>query len=319
MATLARVDAISDRTLSRLLKWGSVALVALVIVFALVYVRGTRVDSGPSLPDRQVTAAEEVVKANPQNVNARLTLANTYLKTGRPEDALAQYDEILRAVPGLEAAVYGSATARMQTGDIDGAKKLFTQITTTTKKTEFANVDPLLASAYYWLGKIAADAGDPKTAVTNLKASLAIEDSDADSWYLLGTLQTKSGDAAGAVISLQRAVAFVPTGWCEPYAAMGDAYKAQSKAEMVEWAGAMTAFCGGDVDGAVSRLTPLTTGPGAVPAMLSLGLISEVQSQRDAAVDWYQKALKAEPGNTTAQTALGRLGATSVSAPAKAK
>jgi tetratricopeptide (TPR) repeat protein len=313
MTTLARVEAISDQTLSRLLKWGAVALGVLLVVFIAIYYRGTHVSAGPSLPDRQVLGAEENVRANPQNVNARLELANNYLKANRPEDAISQYDEILKAVPGLQAAVFGEASAKMQTGDTAGAKALYLQVIKTQKKGEFAAADPLLASAHYWLGKIAADASDWKTAATELKAGLVADNADADGWYLLGTVQTKAGDPKSAVTSLERAVAFVPTGWCEPYAALGDAYTALKAPEMSAYAGAMSTFCHDDADGAVTQLQTLTSGPAKVPAMLALGLIAETQSDRTTASGWYTKVLKADPANATAKTAMSRLTAPAAS------
>jgi tetratricopeptide (TPR) repeat protein len=325
MAMLARVDAISDRTLSRLLTWGVVVLVVLLAAFSVVYYRGTHVNSGPSLPDRQVQSAEDLVRKSPQNINARLELANAYLKVSRPEDAITQYDEILKAVPGLQAAVYGKASASMTLGDLTTAKKLFGQVITTQKKGEFAAADPLLASAHYWLGKMAADASDWKTAATEIKASLAADDADADGWFLLGTVQTKAGDPKSAVASLSRAVAFVPTGWCEPYGALVDAYTALKQPEMATYAGAMSVFCKGDAGGAVGQLEALTSGAAKVPAMLALGLIAETQSDRTVAQGWYEKALKADPANATAKTALARLssgttdGSASAAPQAKAK
>ena len=309
MTTLARVEGISDRTLTRLIRYGAIALAVMLVAFIAFYYKGQHVDSGPSLGERQIDSAEQAVRQAPQNVAARLSLAATYLKDGRPADALTQYEEILRAVPGNRAAMLGAGTAKMQDGDLDGAVALFAKIVAGTKNVEFSNVDPQLQSAYYWLGSIAAQRGNYDDAVKNIRASLKVDDSDADSWYLLGTLQIKQGDPQGAVASLKRAIAFVPTGWCEPYSALRDAYTASKAAELAEYAGAMGDFCGKRPDDATRRLSALTTGPAATDAMLGLGLIAETQSDRTAAVDWYRKVLVADPKNATAITALGRLDA----------
>jgi tetratricopeptide (TPR) repeat protein len=313
MTTLARVDGISDRTLTRLIRYGAIALAVMLVAFVAIYYRGTHVDSGPSLSERQIDSAERAVRQAPQNVAARLSLAATYLKDGRPEDALTQYQEILRAVPGNRAALLGAGTATMQNGDLDGAVAYFNKIVAGTKNVEFSNVDPQLQSAYYWLGSIAAQRNNYDDAVKNIRLSLKVDDSDADSWYLLGTLQIKQGDPKGAVASLQRAIAFVPTGWCDPYGALGDAYRAMKAPELTEYAGAMQDFCTKNPDSATKRLSALTTGPAAVDAMLGLGLIAETQSDRNAAIGWYRKVLVADPTNSTATTAMGRLGASGTS------
>jgi tetratricopeptide (TPR) repeat protein len=318
MTTLVRADGISDRTLTRLIRYGAIALAVMLVAFTAIYYRGTHVDSGPTLSERQIDSAEQAVRQAPQNVAARLSLAATYLKDGRPSDALTQYEEILRAVPGNRAAMLGAGTATMQDGDLDGAVAYFNRIIAGTKNVEFSNVDPQLQSAYYWLGSIAAQRGNYGDAVKNIRASLKVDDSDADSWYLLGTLQVKQGDAQGAVASLQRAIAFVPTGGCEPYAALGDAYRALKSAALTEYAGAMQDFCAKNPDSATKRLTALTTGPAAVNAMLGLGLIAETRSDRATATDWYRKVLVADPKNATATTAMGRLGGSGTSTTTKA-
>jgi Tfp pilus assembly protein PilF len=148
---------------------------------------------------------------------------------------------------------------------------------------------------------------DSDAAIKELTAALGIDNSDADAWYLLGTAQSSKGQDKAAVESLKRALLFVPTGWCEPYGALSASYTKLSLAEMAEYAGAMLDFCNKKPDAATNRLKALTTGPAAVSALLGLGLIAESTSDRTAAADWYQKVLKADAGNATALTALGRL------------
>lgn len=311
MATLARVDAISDRTLRRLIKWGVVALVLLVAVFGVVYYLGRHVSTGPSLADRQVSAAEQAVKDAPKNVQTRLKLAATYEAVGRVDDALAQYDEVLGAVPGNRVALLGKGIIVLDKGDAAAAKVLFTKITTDGSTQEFALADPNLGAAHFYLGKIAGSTNDYKTAITELKKALEVDRTDADAIFLMGQMQSKAGDEKGAVASFVSALSFVPTGWCEPYQAMSASYTSLGKAPLAEYAGAMAAFCQADPEQATQRLTALVETDAKIPALLGLGLIAETQAQRDDAVAWYQKALKASPGNTTAITGIARLTGTS--------
>lgn len=311
MATLGRVDAISDRTLGRLIRWGVVVLVLLVAVFAVVYYQGRHVSTGPSLADRQVSAAEQAVKDAPKNVQTRLKLAATYEAVGRVDEALAQYDEVLGAVPGNRVALLGKGVLLLNKGDSATAEKLFTTITTDGSTQEFALADPNLGAAHFYLAKIAGAAGEYPTAITELKKALAVDRTDADAIFLMGQMQSKAGDDAGAVASFTRALTFVPTGWCEPYQAMSSSYTALGKGAMAEYAGAMTAFCQADPEQATQRLSALVDTEAKVPALLGLGLVAETQAQRDDAVAWYQKALKAAPGNTTAITGIARLTGTS--------
>lgn len=308
MATLARVDTISDRTLGRLIKWGVIALVLLLAAFTALYVLGQRGNGGPTLADRAVSAAEDGVKQAPQNVQKRLLLAQAYTKAGRPDDAIAQYDEILRAVPNNSTATLGKATLLFQKGDLDGAKKLFTTMATQSKKGEFARVDPEAQTAHYYLGSIAIQQNQIDTAITELTRASSMDSSDADVLYLLGVAQSKKGDDASAVTNLTRAVAFVPTGWCEPWGALQTSYSKLGKSEMAQYAGGMNAFCGKDASGAIRQLEPLATGPAALPALIGLGLITESQGDKAASGAWYLKAYALAPTDTTVLSSLDRLG-----------
>lgn len=307
MTTLTRVDGISERTLTRLVRWGALALALLLVLFGAVYYLGQRSSSGPTLAERQVSAAEDAVKAAPQNVQDRLKLAATYQTVGRLDDAVAQFDEVLKAVPTNSTALLGLGSVLIQQGDLDAAKADLTKITSATSKAEFSNVDPQVEAAHYWLGSIAMKQNLADAAVKELTAALAIDNSDADAWYLLGTAQSKQGQDKVAVESLKRALLFVPTGWCEPYSALNASYTKLSLSEMAEYAGAMADFCADKSGSAAQRLQRLTTGPAAIDALLGLGLIAETSSDRTGALAWYQKVLKTQPANVTALNAVARL------------
>ncbi|HSN11137.1 MAG TPA: tetratricopeptide repeat protein, partial [Propionibacteriaceae bacterium] len=105
MTTLTGSGGISERTLRRLVRWGALALAVLLVTFGVVYVLGQRVDSGPTLAERQVSSAEDAVRAAPQNVQNRLLLASAYQKAGRLDDAAAQLQEVLKAVPTNNTAL----------------------------------------------------------------------------------------------------------------------------------------------------------------------------------------------------------------------
>jgi tetratricopeptide (TPR) repeat protein len=307
MAVMTRVDRVSEKTLSRLTRWSAAGLAVLVAAFAAVYVIGQRVDAGPTLSERQISAAEEAVRAAPQKVELRLQLAATYADAGRTDDALAQYAEVLTAVPGSKAAQMGKGSLLMKTGDLTAAAAAFRTVTAGSTKAEFSQIDPQLEAAHYFLGSIATTQGDLATAATELRAALAMDSTDADAWYLLGDVETRNGNPKTAVTDLRKALAFVPTGWCEPYAGLEAAYQKLADANAAEYAGAMVDFCQKNPAQATTRLEALTTGPVALDALLGLGLIAETSADRTAAVGWYQKALKADPGNAAATTAISRL------------
>ena len=89
---------------------------------------------------------------------------------------------------------------------------------------EMANVDPMLEASYYSLGSIAIEQGKPADAIPYLEKALAIKRSDADVLYLIGTAYSGIGKTDMAEAELRMAVAFVPIGWSDPYAAFADTF-----------------------------------------------------------------------------------------------
>ncbi len=298
----------SDRTLNRLLRISVVALVLAIGGFGVFYYLDQHVSAPPSLVDQQVAAAEQAVRKAPSNLDARLQLAAVYQADHRLDDALAQYKEILKADDGNRLALIGRGYVLIQQGDLDAAKADYTVITKASHKGEFAGADPQLQEAYYYLGVIANMQKQPKVALTNLDAALRIEATDSDALYQEGLARMQLGDAKTAVLAFQRAVQFVPTGWCEPWAATAKAYEALGSSDEVAYANAMGAWCKNRPAEAKKELTALTSGSAGVDAMLGLALIAQTDGDEKGAVGWYQKVLTVDRTNVSAMSALAQLG-----------
>jgi tetratricopeptide (TPR) repeat protein len=281
----------------------------------VIYFLDRNVDPGPSMAQRAVTSAEEAVRNNPNAVGARVALAASYAADGRFSDAIAQYSEVLKTVPDHHGALLGRANTYLALKDDAGATKDFQQLVDVAKGGEMANADPQLEEAYYRLGDIALRAGRNDEAVQLLTAALAINRSDADAMNLLGAAYVKTGKAADAVKALTSAIAFVPTGWCEPYQTLASAYTALGKVDGAAYATGMAAFCTGQPDVAVAALTPLTTGEFALDATLGLGLVAEGRGDVDTATTMFEKVLAKDPANFNATAGLQRLGTTHIAAP----
>lgn len=290
------------------MRLGVLVLVAGIAAFGAIYYQDQHVDAGPTLIERQTQAAEAAVKKAPNNIGARLALGASYRSVNRLDDALKQYDEILKADKTNRFALLGRGEALIAKGDLDAASVTYLKITSAEKKGEFAGADPQLEEAYYYLGSIAVKQGKAKEAITQLQSALKIEKTDSDALYLLGVAQLKDGSTQLAIDSLKQALLFVPTGWCEPYSQLAVAYAKLSNAPLATYAGAMADFCLKKPAEAKIRLTTLVKGPAAVDALLGLALIAETESKNAEAVAWYQKVLTADRTNVTAISGLSRLG-----------
>ena len=310
-----RSVSVSDQTFSRMMRLGFSVLLVGALAFGVFYYQDQHVDAGPSMVGRQIAGAEAAVRKAPSNVGIRLQLAAAYRADKRLDDALKQYDEILKADAGNRTALLGRGGVLIAKGDLTAAAVEYHKITAVTRKGEFAGADPQLQEARYFLGSIAVKQGKTKEAITELEAALQIDRTDSDAWYLMGVAQFNNGSPKLAVDSLNRALLFVPTGWCEPYSQLALAYGKLANTPQKTYATAMANFCLKKPADAKAQLTTLVKGPAAVDALLGLGLIAETESSNAEAVSWYQKVLTVDRKNAAAISALSRLGAGTAAGP----
>lgn len=308
MKRTPRITSVSDKTTTRLLRLGFLTLAIGALVFGGMYYQDQHVDAGPTLIGRQTLAAEAAVKKAPGNIGARLALAASYRTDKRLDDALGQYDEILKADKANRFALLGRGGVLIAKGDLNAATATYHKITDVGSKGEFAGADPQLEEAHYYLGSIAVKQGKSKVAITELDAALKIVRSDSDALYLMGVARLKDGSPQLAVDALKQALLFVPTGWCEPYSQLTLAYGKLGNAPQATYAGAMADFCHKKPADAKRQLKTLIKGPVAVNAMLGLGLIAETGSSNAEAVSWYKQVLTVDRTNFAAISAVSRLG-----------
>ena len=304
-----RSPSVSDRTFSLLMRVGVMVLAIGVAAFGFMYYQDQHVDAGPSMLGRQTLAAETAVKKAPNNIAIRLSLADAYRLDKRYDDAINQYDEILKIDKKNRFALLGRGGVLNTKGDLNAAKASYTMITSAERKGEFAAADPQLEEAYYYLGAIAVKQGKATEAITNLTAALKIDSGDSDAYYQMGLAETKAGKTMLALGAFQEALKFVPTGWCEPYEQLALTYRKLGSPTQVTYASGMASFCRKKPADAKRQLKTLITGPMKVDALLGLALIAETESNNPEAASWYKQVLTADAKNVTAKTALTRLGA----------
>ena len=229
----------SDRTTSVLLRIGAAVLAVGLVAFGLLYYQDQHVAAVPSLVERQVTLTEAAVRKSPDDLQARLQLGEVYGQAARYDDAVTQFDQVLKVAPDSKDALLGKGFALMTQGELDKAVVPLTQIVKATRKGEFAGADSQLAAAYYYLGVIAVKQNKPDEALTQLGHALKIEPTDSDAMYQVGLAQLQKGANVEAIATFRNALRFVPTGWCEPYQQMQAAYTAMKKPELATYASAM--------------------------------------------------------------------------------
>jgi tetratricopeptide (TPR) repeat protein len=295
-----------EQTLDRLIRTGLKAVAVGIALVAIVYFLD-RPATAPSLVDRQIAAGEKAVRASPANLGLRLRLAEVYRAANRLDGALEQYGAVLKVEPN-QAALLGRGEVLAEKGELSAARQSFEKAVGKTRGGEFARVDPRLEGAYYALGSVMLKQHQAKEAMREETKALTIEPTDADALYVFGTAAVQAGAYDRAVKALRSAVLFVPSGWCEPYEQLANAYRAQRLGPQMEYARAMVELCQKRPADAARHLQRLTSGPVAVDAMLGLGMAAEAQSQPAAATRWYRRVLATDPKNFNARGGLARLG-----------
>ncbi len=224
MFRVTSLTSMDDRQLNKWIKRVVLILVAGTVLFTGFYFLDRWRAPATPIVDRRLSALEQAVRDNPEDVAARGLLADTYVAKGKFEEALVQYNAILETGKAEEQATYGRAGAYLALEQYDLAATDYERVVEIAKDGEMANVDPMLQASYYSLGSIAMKQAMPTEAIAHLEKALSIKRSDADALYLIGTAYVATGAMDKAETVLRGAVAFVPIGWSEPYAALADGF-----------------------------------------------------------------------------------------------
>ncbi|HSO30065.1 MAG TPA: tetratricopeptide repeat protein [Candidatus Sulfomarinibacteraceae bacterium] len=317
MAWIASLAKRPEGELDRLIKRIGAILLVGAVIFTAFYLFDRWRPAAPAIVDQELVALEAAVREDPADVAARGRLADVYVAKGRYDEAITQYNAVLETGKAEELAKFGRAGAYMGLEQYDLAAADYQAVVEIAKGGEMANVDPMLEAAYYGLGSIAMKQARPADAIPFLENALRIKRSDADALYLIGQAYAQTGATDKAEIALRRAVAFVPIGWSEPYAALAEAFTNAGRTAMAEWASVMADVAVGKVDTAESRLKAIVDTEAGLDAAIGLGLLYESRGELVAAAEWYEAALARDATNDAALLGLGRVGPVPVADPAQ--
>ena len=307
MSRVTSLTSMSEAQLNRWIKRIGLLLIIGVVAFVAFYaVDRFRLPQTP-IVDRQLTALEDAVRADPTDISSRGQLADLYVAKGRYPDAIAQYGMILSTGKADAAAHLGRGDANRLSDQYAAAATDYQAVIDLLKDTEQAVTDPALQAAYFGLGSVLLSQDRAGDAVKPLENAVALKSSDADAVYLLGTAYLGTGDSAKAIETLKRSIEFVPIGWADPYTALAGAYTKAGDTAHSEWAAAMADISNGQVGTAQVRLKALIGGPAALDAAIGLGLGYESQGDTASAGEWYAKALAIDPSNESATLGMARV------------
>jgi tetratricopeptide (TPR) repeat protein len=261
----------------------------------------------PAPAELDIEYLENAVREEPRDPVLRITLAESYLRMGRYDEALEQAGQVLRQYPDNVSALLIAGVAQVRLERPQAALEPLHKFVALRQDGTMARADTALQAAYYYLGESYGKLGRPAEAIPLLEEALLISPVDADALYQLGLALDATGQPALAVQKYAQAVRLVPD-FVEVYRAMEDAYVALDQPGHATYARGMVAFCQKDYRAAVSYLEQATEAlPDFAPAFLGLGLSHEGMGSLQPALAAIQRALELDPGDFAAQQALGRL------------
>lgn len=276
---------------------GILAVVGVVLLLgaAIFVLRGGDGARRASNLDVLLTQLEEAVRANPQDVGARLSVAAAYLERGLNENAISQFEEALKLQEDNQTAVIGLGQAYLAEGDLRPAAEQFVRVIEMNKDNPYRYSIEQLQGVHYDLGTIYLQAKQFEHAKTEFNEALKINRADADTWRMLGKAEEGLGNLDGAISAYKMATRLVPD-YADVYRDLESVYERRAMKGGRLYAQGMLELVDGSFSDAVALLeqSVATEGAGA-EAFEGLGMAYESNGQLREALASYRRALELDP------------------------
>jgi tetratricopeptide (TPR) repeat protein len=296
--------------LTRIIILSGILLVLLVITFGGYYYYDRYYHAPqPDIQNVNIAQAEQAVRDEPQSLEKRLALSETYMFGQRFADAIAQANQVLAVESDNQRAwlVLGVSSANI--GKPSDAIEPLTKFIEARQDEDMPGLDKSLQAAAYFLGDSYLQLDNPQKAIEPLTLAVNWSRTDADAMYKLGMAHLAVLDYPNAVNMFHAATAFVPD-YLEAYDAMALAYDAAGKPEYADYARGMSAYSKKDYETAITLLQKSAQAqPDYALTYAGLGLIYEAQGRLQEALASYQKAIHIDPNNFTATHGIERVSA----------
>ena len=145
---------------------------------------------------------EEVLRLNPRDPNAPANLANALMRTGRFEEAIGHYEQALRIDPNDAHAHYNLGVSLCKLGQLKQSIGHFEQA---------LRIEPDYAEAHYILGSVLFDQGRAPEAIGHWEQALKIKPAYAEAHYNLANALLRGGRFEEAIEHYDQALKIRPT------------------------------------------------------------------------------------------------------------
>ena len=166
-----------------------------------------------------LAAAEALFRADPSQLGALATMADSKLELGRIADARSDFDKLSSQATGSSVDIR-LARLTFVTGQLDKSLQLATSARVAARAEAAAGGTPDLGFFEYAVGEYSRQAGDAMIARADYGAALTIRDTDIGAIVGLARIDAYDGRTADAIAGLRKAAAIAPQP--ETLALLGD-------------------------------------------------------------------------------------------------
>lgn len=187
-----------------------VAVVLAIAVFAYVIISTQLRERNATPAARAVANLTQAVKENPNNVTARLRLADAMSAAGRIREATEQYQVALELSPDDPGALAGLAQIAMNQGEWRTAEGYWQRIIDTLSAGQYSAVDQRLEKAYFYMGSTLMELKEYEEAATYLREALRMRNDASDTYFMLAIAYREMGSPERFRENLEMALQFDP-------------------------------------------------------------------------------------------------------------
>jgi len=237
--------------------------------------------AGEGRIDESDLILKRLLARHPDLVEVRMNLASNEQQAERYEQAVRDYQQVVKTDPGSLKAHYNIGVSLFRLGKLDEATREFQAALA---------ISPFFAPAEDRLGSIALQKKDYNQARAVFEHVLAFSPYDYDAHYNLGALSALQGQWDAGERHLRVAMGVDPAN-PEPHDALGDLYLKK-----------------GDLDKAYTEFREsIRLGPKSASAHYDLGLVLQKQHKPSDAANEFRQALAIDPQFSAARDALRHL------------
>jgi choline-sulfatase len=159
-------------------------------------------DDGESQFPQVVALLEDILRSDPEVIDAWFMLGTQHMTHGQPEKAVQYFKKTLELKPDYDLAVHNLAQAYRRMGNDAAALAGFEH---------YLTLDPNDAFVHYQMGEIWLDRGETAKAEGLFRKALELDPQVAAAKNALGVMALQRGDAATAERLIRDAIATKPT------------------------------------------------------------------------------------------------------------